>query len=242
MRTELHYGSLDSTLAEYARLETAGAAGTGLVIRADTQTAGKGRNGNLWQSPNGGLWLTFDLHHSNRVPSFALYVGYCLHSLLLRLFALPDLKIKWPNDIYLGEAKLAGILCESREINSRYVIGIGINTNVIKHEVSLPIPIAILSDCLGVTVSNTTLAVLLVQTVRQQATLLDSPPVYIDYCNSCLYGRDSWAELENCGQMISGTIAGIASDGSLVLRAESGDERLAVSGSLHIPTPERAFT
>ncbi len=242
MRTELHYGSLDSTLAEHARLEAAGAAGSGLVIRADAQTAGKGRNGNLWQSPNGGLWLAFNLCHPHRVPSFALYVGFCLHGLLLRLFGLPSLKIKWPNDIYLGDAKLAGILCESREIDSRYVVGIGINTNVIRDEVSLPIPIAILSDHLGFTVSNSRLAALLVHCVRKQAALLDSPQVYIDYCNACLYGQGAWAELENCGRKLCGTIAGIAAEGSLILRMESGEERLAVSGSLHIPVPVRAFS
>lgn len=126
-----------------------------LCVAADRQTAGRGRHGRSWISPPGkdllfsvylhppaplspaGLVtalgavavceaLEKDLPHPRSVQSEAS--GDPLRA---SRFAPDGLKIRWPNDLYVGGRKLCGILAESREVEGRpaYVVGVGLNVN-----------------------------------------------------------------------------------------------------------------
>ncbi len=234
MRSTLFYSSLDSTMLEYARVSATGSKTDRFVIQAAVQTGGFGRAGNSWLSPEGGLWLTSDLINPISVPSFALYIGYCLHSLLFRLYALNDLTIKWPNDIYLGTAKLAGILCEYKPEEHRYIIGIGINTNFNSSVELIEYNGASLCESIGYTVSNTYLLKLLMHTIESNTAQLSAPQTYIDYSNSCLFGKESLAVATSNGKSQKGIIKGIFQDGSLMLADIEGNEHLVCHGSLKI--------
>ncbi|MBW6514908.1 MAG: biotin--[acetyl-CoA-carboxylase] ligase [Candidatus Syntrophosphaera sp.] len=234
MRTELFYDRLDSTNLEHARLLASGAKTDRWVIRSGEQTAGMGRNGNAWLSPRGGLYLSFDLLCPLTVPSFALYVGFCLHSLLLRLFPLQDLSIKWPNDIYLDGAKLAGILCQHKPEESRYLIGIGINTNTSRDDVILEERMAILPESMGFAISNSILAKLLVASVEAEVSKLEQPQSYLIHCDGHLYGKGALAEVSAPQAELKGRIEGIGTDGSLLLRTASGESVAVLHGSLRI--------
>jgi len=97
----------------------------GTVVVADTQTAGKGRMGRSWYSPEGGLWMSVLLqHHQNHLVSLSAGVAIC------EAFEPYNIapRIKWPNDILLNGKKIAGILCEV--IDDKVILGIGINLNV----------------------------------------------------------------------------------------------------------------
>ncbi|MBC7075503.1 MAG: biotin--[acetyl-CoA-carboxylase] ligase [Syntrophomonadaceae bacterium] len=114
----------------------------GTVIVAGFQEEGKGRLGRNWESPWGGLWFSFLLCPVLPLPQIALLslVFALAVARALEDFVSMPCKIKWPNDIYIGGKKVAGILLESSgEIDSaRYVIvGIGINVNIGKGELSL---------------------------------------------------------------------------------------------------------
>ena len=79
----------------------------GSVIIAENQTAGRGRNGRRWQSLNGNLFLSAVLPAlQNETPFLSFAAGVALAE------ALPDLpvRLKWPNDVLLHNAKVAGIL------------------------------------------------------------------------------------------------------------------------------------
>ncbi len=97
----------------------------GTVVIADTQSAGKGRMGRSWYSPEGGLWMSVLLQygHGNLV-SLGAGVAVCE---ALEPFGLEP-RMKWPNDILLNNKKIAGILCEI--IDDKMVLGIGVNLNV----------------------------------------------------------------------------------------------------------------
>ncbi|MCD4658243.1 MAG: biotin--[acetyl-CoA-carboxylase] ligase [Planctomycetes bacterium] len=116
---------------------------SGTVIRAKTQTSGKGRQGRNWHSDDGGLWFSvgFNLDKLSQTEYLAeidahKIIGINLASALAVVRAIiqvgvKNAKIKWPNDVYLNERKICGILTQSRfeGRNCRIVVGIGLNVN-----------------------------------------------------------------------------------------------------------------
>ena len=234
MRNICNYNTLDSTMEEYFRVLAACGSLDRHVLTSRTQYAGRGRDGADWQSPAGGLYLTFDLLQLPSVSSFALYIGYCLHKLLACLFSFEDLKIKWPNDIYLGGAKLAGILCRHQVDNGRYVIGLGINTNTNIDEVKLEDRIANISDNIGFPVSNSFLASLIVHAVERDAAMLNDPNRYLGYCDQYLYGKNKQAEIVQQDMRIGGVIRGLDTEGALILDRGGAGISQVTHGTLRV--------
>jgi BirA family transcriptional regulator, biotin operon repressor / biotin---[acetyl-CoA-carboxylase] ligase len=109
--------------------------GEGVVVLAESQSKGRGRLGRKWLSPSGkGLWFSVLLRPNLR-PQEATQVTVLAATALaraLRHHGIAQPAIKWPNDILVGERKLAGVLTElAAEIDRvRYVVlGIGVNVN-----------------------------------------------------------------------------------------------------------------
>ncbi len=108
------------------------------VICAREQTGGRGRLGRSFFSPAGGLYfsLSYPLTGKEKnIPFMTLLAGLCV-SLALEELSGVKTRIKWPNDIYLGDRKLGGILCESVAGKSlTAVVGIGINLSLKKEDI-----------------------------------------------------------------------------------------------------------
>lgn len=123
--------SVASTMDVAHRLAAEGAAAGTLVI-ADEQTAGRGRGGRAWHSTAGaGIWLTLIERPRDQagVGVLSLRVGLAAAEALDR-FAAEPIRVKWPNDLYVDQEKLAGILVEARwrEQTLEWVaIGMGLN-------------------------------------------------------------------------------------------------------------------
>jgi BirA family biotin operon repressor/biotin-[acetyl-CoA-carboxylase] ligase len=123
--------STTSTLDVAHRIAARGAPAGTLVI-ANEQTAGRGRGGKSWQSsPGDGLWLTLIERpiDTSGLGVLSLRVGLAAAEALDR-FASEPIRLKWPNDLYVDEKKLGGILVEARwrEQTVEYVaIGLGVN-------------------------------------------------------------------------------------------------------------------
>jgi BirA family biotin operon repressor/biotin-[acetyl-CoA-carboxylase] ligase len=113
------------------RLAAAGAPAGTLVI-ANEQTAGRGRGGKSWQSSaEEGLWLTLIERpaENSGLGVLSIRVGLAAAEALDR-FASEPIRLKWPNDLYIDQDKLAGILAEARwrEQSVEWVaIGLGVN-------------------------------------------------------------------------------------------------------------------
>jgi BirA family transcriptional regulator, biotin operon repressor / biotin---[acetyl-CoA-carboxylase] ligase len=106
------------------------------LIRAERQSRGRGRGVHRWWSEEGALTcsLVVDSEQmrlpSERWPTLSLVTGLALVELLRRFVEFQPVRVKWPNDLYVGERKLGGILIESaRGPGRRFVVGIGINVN-----------------------------------------------------------------------------------------------------------------
>jgi BirA family biotin operon repressor/biotin-[acetyl-CoA-carboxylase] ligase len=104
----------------------------GAVVVAIKQSAGKGRMGRNWYSPEGGLWYSvlfkpkihINLHVYTKI--FSIAIVEVLRKLKVKAY------IKWPNDIYYDGKKICGILSEAVSVNDRVVaivVGIGLNVN-----------------------------------------------------------------------------------------------------------------
>jgi BirA family biotin operon repressor/biotin-[acetyl-CoA-carboxylase] ligase len=125
------FDSVGSTL-DVAHERAAADAQAGTLILADTQTAGRGRQGRSWTSePGAGIWLTLIERPVDRssLDVLSLRVGIGIAESLEPLIGQP-LRLKWPNDVYLGSGKLAGILVEARWRGSDpdwVAIGVGLN-------------------------------------------------------------------------------------------------------------------
>ena len=119
-----------STNADMIALAASGAA-EGLWLRAERQTAGKGRQGREWVSPPGNLYASTLVRLRPTDPSaatLALVAAIALEEAVRG--CLPDettsrLQIKWPNDLLINGAKLSGILLERS--GDAIVIGVGVN-------------------------------------------------------------------------------------------------------------------
>jgi len=121
----LTYERCGSTITE-ARNRLSSLNGNALFI-AKEQRSGTGRKGNSWHSPKGGLWFTMVIKSLDVPSGFTLFVGHCLHLTLRELTGSEEMWIKWPNDIYYQEKKVAGIIV--KKVLDYHLIGIGINTN-----------------------------------------------------------------------------------------------------------------
>jgi BirA family biotin operon repressor/biotin-[acetyl-CoA-carboxylase] ligase len=103
----------------------------GAVVAADEQTAGRGRLGRPWfAAPGTSLLFSINLRpavETPRLPELSVVAGLACAEAIREVTGV-DPAIKPPNDLLVGDRKLAGILAEARE--DRVVLGIGINVNV----------------------------------------------------------------------------------------------------------------
>jgi BirA family biotin operon repressor/biotin-[acetyl-CoA-carboxylase] ligase len=105
---------------------------SGTVVLANRQTSGRGRSGRRWASDGGqGVWMTMTArpNDADAVEVLSLRLGLRVARALDRHAASP-VRLKWPNDLFVGGGKLAGILVEARWRANRIdwvAIGIGVN-------------------------------------------------------------------------------------------------------------------
>jgi BirA family biotin operon repressor/biotin-[acetyl-CoA-carboxylase] ligase len=119
-RPRVHFRQTDSTNERGRELAQAGVP-HGTLVTADEQTAGRGRQGRTWTAPPlAAALMSLVLRDLHETLPLAAAVAVCE--------ALPaDAAIKWPNDIWIGRRKVAGILVEGRPQEGWAVLGIGVN-------------------------------------------------------------------------------------------------------------------
>lgn len=133
----IELSDIDSTNNYAMRLIDEGMAEHGMVVRADFQTNGKGQLGNVWmaeESKNLLCSVIVDTKGFAVEKQFFLNMATCLSvaELLMTNYNLPNVSIKWPNDIYADNKKIAGILIENSIRGNQWqnaIIGIGLNVN-----------------------------------------------------------------------------------------------------------------
>ncbi len=130
-----HFRITDSTNARARELVEDGAPG-GTVVTAFEQTAGRGRQGRSWTAPPGKALLYSailrPLDERHLLLPLAAPLAVC--EAAEELEPAIECKIKWPNDIWIDERKLAGILIEAKPQDGWAVIGVGLNLTITRDE------------------------------------------------------------------------------------------------------------
>ena len=126
-----HFRSTDST-NECAKKLAAKGAPAGLVVTADEQSAGRGRRGTAWFAPPGACLLYSTLlrpFDAERAPLLPLAVPIAVCETAEEV-APVRCQVKWPNDVWIDERKVAGVLVEARPEEGWAVIGVGLNVAI----------------------------------------------------------------------------------------------------------------
>lgn len=130
---QLSYQPVTGSTNDDALVAARSGAPHGALFVADEQTAGRGRRGNSWLAPAGenllfSLLLRPELELA-QVSALTLAIGLALRDVVLPLLTR-DVQIKWPNDLLVGDKKLAGVLLESQIQGDRLqavIVGVGLN-------------------------------------------------------------------------------------------------------------------
>jgi BirA family biotin operon repressor/biotin-[acetyl-CoA-carboxylase] ligase len=132
------FGTVGSTGDVAQRLATSGAP-EGTLVVASTQTKGRGRRGNPWESPEGGLWFSLVLrpHLPPEEASGLSVTGAIAVARAVRDVGGLDARIKWPNDVHVGGRKIGGVMLESAP-DQALVLGVGVDVNIARDDLPRP--------------------------------------------------------------------------------------------------------
>jgi BirA family biotin operon repressor/biotin-[acetyl-CoA-carboxylase] ligase len=143
------YGIRIDCLAETASTnDVIGGSGyrSGDLVLAEVQTAGRGQRGNRWSSrPGENLTFSQLLLPDGLAAESQFYLSKALSLALVDTLGASGLtaEVKWPNDIYVGDRKIAGLLIENDLMGAavcRSTLGVGLNVNQTRFDLSLPNP------------------------------------------------------------------------------------------------------
>jgi BirA family biotin operon repressor/biotin-[acetyl-CoA-carboxylase] ligase len=230
-------GSTNADLLEEAR---AGAA-EGLVLVAETQTAGRGRLDRTWSSPpRAALTVSVLLRPAGVPPSalawLPLFTGIAVAA-ALRDGAGITAGLKWPNDVLVADRKIAGILAEVH--GDAVVAGVGLNVTLTEAELPVPTATSLLLENAACLDRERLLAAVLTKLAGQYTAWAAGPctgrPALRDeYLRWCVtVGREVRVELPG-GAVLTGTAADVDESGRLAVRTGSGTTLVGAGDVVHV--------
>ncbi len=238
-REILVFEKTDSTNDVAARMGREGAA-EGLVIFAETQTAGRGRLGRRWESDSHqGLWFSLLLR-----PRFstALWTRIATWAAVAIAEAIESetacrAQIKWPNDIYLEGKKVTGILienCFDKSQEGFAVLGIGVNVNHAHFPAELEGKAASLRMIAGHSFDRQKIAAAILRSLDRLHTQLEEAfDRIIAAAESRSFLKGKWIQSRVGDTMIEGRgVMHLDDQGGLVIRLADGSEQTISSGEV----------
>ena len=219
-----HFSQIDSTNAFLQRKQSECDI-RNWVVSADEQTAGKGMGSNSWESEVGKN-LTFSLAAdmsflpAERQFLLSEAVPLGIVEVLDKLLPVEKLSIKWPNDIYYGNRKLAGILINSTiktNMMDISIIGIGLNVNQMQFQDWPTHPIS-LKLIMGKEYALQPLLEQIAEHIMKKVEQLKSDPTIIEQSYlKRLFRYRTWADYEVDGKVLRLLMTGIDPFGRLQL-------------------------
>ena len=201
---------------------------SGLVVIADEQTAGKGTGSNSWESEAGkNIILSIIV-----APFFLKPIDQFIISKTISLGIFDYLKtknipvkIKWPNDIYINDKKIGGILIENTIFDQTItssIIGIGLNINQEKfsEEIKNPTSLFIETQKKYIIKDELGLLIIKIQNRYEQLTTKRYKQINTDYLNS-LYRKDEYAKYKANGEHFFAKIISIDEIGRIVIKTRA---------------------
>jgi BirA family transcriptional regulator, biotin operon repressor / biotin---[acetyl-CoA-carboxylase] ligase len=236
----------DST-NEACRLRALAGEGAGLVIRADRQSAGRGRRGRSWSSPSGNLYASLLLRPQRPISEAAalgfaavIAAGDVVEALLP---PSAEVRHKWPNDLLVNRRKVSGVLLETQagpDARPDFLV-LGIGVNVASHPGETPYPATDLTaEGAGAIVPQSLL----------ERLLAGFAPLYgaweregfralLPAWRRRAAGLGERIEVRLERETISGIFRDLELDGALLLALPDGSERRISAGDVYFPRPDR---
>lgn len=231
---------VESTMVRAREIAADCAAALPAAVIADRQTRGRGRRGaGWWQSPDSlavSIVVEAPAPSVAPPPTWSLACGVALVETLRDLLPQVATVVRWPNDVYVGTAKLAGILVETIA-SGRAIFGIGVNTSGTAADAppALRRRIATISDLTGRPLDRGTLLVAFLPRLLALLDSLDDDPAILPNRYQPLCGLTGHEVVLHVGDRIDrGICRGIAADGALLLDTDAGPLH-CLTGSLTAP-------
>ncbi|HKP25970.1 MAG TPA: biotin--[acetyl-CoA-carboxylase] ligase [Dongiaceae bacterium] len=231
---------IDST-NEACRLRALAGEAAGLVIRADRQTAGRGRRGRSWTSPQGNLYASI-LLRPKRPASEAAALGFAAVMAIgdVAEALLPPgtpVRHKWPNDLLIEGSKASGILLEAQP--GFVVLGIGVN--IASHPADTPYPA---TDLVAAGAAAVAPQALLERLLSAFAPLYDNWEragfaALLPAWRRRAAGLGEAIEVRLERETLTGVFQDLEPDGTLRLGLSNGTERRIAAGDVYFPAPRK---
>ncbi len=234
-------GSTNADLAQLAR----DGAREGAVLIAELQLEGRGRLGRVWTAPaRSGLTFSLLLRpavHPARQGWITLLVALAAATAIRRVAGL-DVRLKWPNDLLVGERKIAGVLAE--RVEGAVVVGMGLNVSVRADELPVTTATSLAIENAECTDRDPLIRAVLREIESHYRDWLAADGD-ADACGlrsaytamSATVGQEVRVELPG-ERLLSGVATGVDGSGHLVVRADGVDHALSVGDVVHVrPAP-----
>jgi BirA family biotin operon repressor/biotin-[acetyl-CoA-carboxylase] ligase len=214
----------------------------GTVVIAEEQTGGVGRLGRAWVSPEGGIWITIILRPTIPIDHVFMItmVGAVAVARAIRRESGLGAMIKWPNDVYIGDKKVAGLLLElDAEADSIHycLLGIGIDANFDPSMLSpdLQRQVTTLRAELEQEVDRARLLARLLRDFERHYDLLEAQEydAILREWKSMSCTLDQHVHVNTLTRSFDGEAIDIDEYGALLVRKENGRIERVIAGDLH---------
>lgn len=214
-----------------SKLITEGNTENGSLVLSLYQKKGRGQRGNSWESaPGENLLASLILFPSFLPPGKQFYLSKITSLALADWLAsqIENVAIKWPNDVYVGTKKIAGILIETSILGNRFhtaVAGIGLNLNQLRFSKELPNPVS-LKMLTGKDYDAVEVAVQVRQIFLDWYQKLEAGDIAeIDEAyHKNLFRMNEWAVFQENNKRFEARILGTGEFGQLILEDHSGKQ------------------
>ncbi len=202
----------------------------GTIIQTNYQLAGRGQAGNTWESEDGkNLLISIILFPEmiNPADQFLISMSVSLGICDFLKGYIPVCSIKWPNDIYVGNDKIAGILIENTIMGDHIentVAGIGLNINQEKFLSDAPNPVSLkmltgLNFDLNICIHQLASAI---DCRYKQLLAEEFTSIRNDY-TSLLYRLNEWSDYNDSAGKFTGRIISVSENGKLLIEKKPGN-------------------
>lgn len=224
----IHLHSVNSTNSYALDLIKNNSVEEGVVILAEYQTSGKGQQNNFWESEKSKNLLLSVILHPNFIKVDKQFLISKAVSLAVADFVktkVANVTVKWPNDIYVNDKKISGILIEntlSGSIINNTIVGIGLNINQMVFKSDAPNPVSLkiltnktynLDDCFN--------QLCFYIEKRYNELKKDFKKTNSDYLKN-LYLFNSFSLYESKGKKFLARIVDVEDNGELLLETQQG--------------------
>lgn len=232
----IHYESLESTNTTAYQLARESTPEWTIVV-ADVQTRGRGRGRKRWDSRKGGLWFSILLRPRippPRLPMLQFLAAVATRQAIENETGL-NVKLKWPNDLVIGTAKLGGILIESKTLRERVsfvILGIGLNIN--QTQAQLPQGAVSLRLASRKQYDLRSILTAILDQIRSSFNDLNHPSrIMKEWWRNCIH-RPLRIQVALGNDTVTGISAAIEEDGSLLIETDDRRIRRVNEGFLRI--------